>query len=73
MTEARLEGRLSLAPLVDSLAVTGPKERREMPEVDRRATCLVFPGVSSGAVIEEPLAVEPVVRLRLRMVTLGGM
>ncbi len=51
----------------------GPKERREMPEVERRATCFVAvdDGVSSGAAEEED--VLPTVRLRLRIVTLGGM
>jgi hypothetical protein len=44
-----------------------------MPEVDNLETCFVDEGVSSPGPIEEPLVVVPLVRLRLRMVTLEGM
>jgi len=55
----------------------GPKERRLMPEVERRATCFVVPGVevsswTGGPGMEFEEVVLPVVRLRLRMVMLEG-
>jgi hypothetical protein len=44
-----------------------------MPDVESRATCLVVDdGVSSSTPMEDPLAVLPPVRFRLRMVTLDG-
>lgn len=71
--EARLLGRESL---VSERLGRGPKERREMPDVERRATCLEdedCEGVLSSVRTEEVLAVLPMVRLRLRIVTLEGM
>ena len=67
---ARLLGLLlSLVPV--PRFGSGPKDSRLIPDVESLAAGLAD-GVSSPA-IEEPLAVLPVVRFRLRIVTLGGM
>jgi hypothetical protein len=67
---ARLLGRLpSLGPVLRF--GSGPKDRRLIPDVESLAAGFAE-GVSSPA-IEDPLAVLPVVRFRLRIVTLGGM
>lgn len=68
---ARLLGRLvSLGSRLE----TGPNDSLLIPEVDNLATCFVVDdGVSSPGPMEDPLAVLPAVRFRLRIVTLGGM
>lgn len=67
---ARLLGRLvSLGSRLGS----GPNDSLLMPDVDNLATCfVVLEGVSSPTPMEDPLAVLPPVRFRLRIVTLGG-
>lgn len=54
----------------------GPNDKRLMPDVDNRATCLVEGVVSSvvsvASVTEEALAVLPPVLFLLLIVTLGG-
>lgn len=72
---ARLLGRLSPPSLLSRFG-SGPKDRRLMPDVDIRETCLV-PGVvllsSTAEDVLLLLTVLPTVLLRLRIVTLGGM
>lgn len=67
---ARLLGRLS----PPSFGI-GPNDKRLMPDVDIRETCLIV-GVLLSSTTEDVLLLlteEPTVRLRLRIVTLGGM
>lgn len=70
---ARLLGRLS-PPSLPSRFGSGPNDKRLIPDVDIRETCLVVGVVSSAAVdVLLLLTVLPTALLRLRMVTLGGM
>lgn len=66
---ARLLGRLVS---LGSRLGRGPNDSLLMPDVDNLATCLVVVDGVSSPPMEDPLAVLPPVRFRLRIVTLGG-
>lgn len=74
--DARLEGRETSEADVDASERSrdgrGPKDKREMPLVERRGTCFVASGVSSEPEVIADEIVDPPVRLRLRIVTLLG-
>lgn len=69
-------GLLSVDAEVPSREGNGPKDRRLIPDVDSLATCFVAAGVwsscTNGAGMEFEDVVDPVVRFRLRIVTLLG-